>query len=428
MMDDATLEHGLRARPPADPMYQSRITADPPTRLRTVTTRPRLSQPGRSRPMLTATRLVVAAAAVSLGGGALLLAAGQGPSPTHVVSPLPWAPPTGLVTEPVEPGVVRIIGDDAGHDIASTRIKDIAFAPDGAVWMFWEHVGESGLFQVGDPGVFPGLPNNDFYDLTAAPDGRLWGMEGQAGEPWGLASFDGHEWTSAPPNPGLGAVKAVEVMSDGTVWAAWDGPVLGRLDDGAWTTFSAADEPALVLRDGLWVSPGWAAATSDGSLWVALARSEPSSHALARFDGETWEPIALLDDGDDAWVGPLAIGPDGSLWAYVEGCAAGDCAYGADSDEPHLARFDGQSWTVHSAADGVPRVGTHGGWVGVMVVGADGTVWVTPTDYRGLMSFDGSTWRRWLASVHSDRFRTLAAAPDGSVWAPTSDGAYILRP
>jgi hypothetical protein len=48
----------------------------------------------------------------------------------------------GLVTEEVEPGVERIIRDDAGHDLDETHpdfrcdMDDIAIMPDGAI-MLW---------------------------------------------------------------------------------------------------------------------------------------------------------------------------------------------------------------------------------------------------------------------------------------------------
>jgi hypothetical protein len=36
-----------------------------------------------------------------------------------------------VICHDVESGVVRVIRDDAGHDIAGHSAKDVAFAPDG---------------------------------------------------------------------------------------------------------------------------------------------------------------------------------------------------------------------------------------------------------------------------------------------------------
>ena len=47
----------------------------------------------------------------------------------------------GLVTEEVEPGVERIISDDAGHDLDETHptyrydMDDVFVTPDGTVWL-----------------------------------------------------------------------------------------------------------------------------------------------------------------------------------------------------------------------------------------------------------------------------------------------------
>ena len=77
MIDDATLERGLRARPPADPAYRSRITEAPPTAIRPRTTETPRAEPRRTRSMLTATSLV--AVIVIAVVGAFLLSVGGGP-------------------------------------------------------------------------------------------------------------------------------------------------------------------------------------------------------------------------------------------------------------------------------------------------------------------------------------------------------------
>jgi hypothetical protein len=64
------------------------------------------------------------------------------------------AGPAGLVTEVVEPGVERIVRDDAGHDLDETHpmhrydMDRIAIAPDGTVWL-------SSTYSRGDNGAHP---------------------------------------------------------------------------------------------------------------------------------------------------------------------------------------------------------------------------------------------------------------------------------
>jgi hypothetical protein len=97
MMDDTTLEHGLRARPPADPVYRSRITASPPTVVHAVSAPEHRPPTGACRLTISATRLVAAVAIVGLAAGGLFLAGGQGPSPVPTVgpaSPSPTAAPS----------------------------------------------------------------------------------------------------------------------------------------------------------------------------------------------------------------------------------------------------------------------------------------------------------------------------------------------
>ena len=97
MMDDTTLEHGLRNRPPTDPTYRSQISATPPTVLHAVSAHERRRPTGASRLTISATRLVATVAIVALAAGGLFLAGGQGPSPVPTVgpaSPSPTAAPS----------------------------------------------------------------------------------------------------------------------------------------------------------------------------------------------------------------------------------------------------------------------------------------------------------------------------------------------
>ena len=61
----------------------------------------------------------------------------------------------GLVTEEVEPGVERIISDDAGHDLDERHptyrygMEDVPVTPDGTVWLwsgYWVTASMAGVF------------------------------------------------------------------------------------------------------------------------------------------------------------------------------------------------------------------------------------------------------------------------------------------
>ena len=95
----------------------------------------------------------------------------------------------GLVTEEVEPGVERIIRDDAGHDLDEKHptyrynMDGIAIAPDGTVWLSTSYMLtptttptlRAGSWALGQPGTYilvegeAPAPNTTY--LYAQPDG-----------------------------------------------------------------------------------------------------------------------------------------------------------------------------------------------------------------------------------------------------------------
>ena len=246
--------------------------------------------------------------------------------------PTPEAPIGSPGFETVEPGVDQVTSDGAGHDFPADGIVwNIAFEPDGATWV----VDDSRLFRFGDAAAYtrPERPDTD-YDLTVAPDGRLWALVGQRfaeGQADFVASFDGATWHVAPPNPVPGAARALEVTSDGTVWAAWGwmepAITVGRLRDGVWTTWQ------LVTGDGLAIMD--MAATPAGHVWISA-----SDGSLLRFDGASWDSVPLPGDEPNAVAGPLAAGPNGELWVYR----------GAHGEA--LATTCGHSWPGSSGTTG----------------------------------------------------------------------------
>ena len=140
--------------------------------------------------------------------------------------------PTNLVTEEVEPGVVRIKSDGAGHDLEQRHpnyrydMDSVWVAPDGTVWLNTSYresdndanppgglvwaLGQSGTTQYPPKHFcFPGEPDNSeatgvtCFDpatetstkylagthinaVAAAPDGTFWAAGGYGGENGGL--------------------------------------------------------------------------------------------------------------------------------------------------------------------------------------------------------------------------------------------------
>jgi hypothetical protein len=432
MMDDATLERGLRARPPADPAYRSRITRTPPTAIRLRPIRTGRAQPGGTRPMFTAIRLTVAIAIASLSAGALLFSAAGGPSPAPVASPSPspWAPPAGWVTEEIEPGVFRVLsdgirtvspaGDGASHELA--------IGTDGSIWIATTTHDQAGedtsatLVRLGDATTYPFFATPNWnpgnLSLQVAPDGSPWVLARV------LARLTPSGWVIARKRPS----GRYDVAPDGTVWMAGDSVI--RLTPSGW----AEDPIGVDLASALGVDPEVVGrrevkrfeAAPDGSVWVGLAvrYRDPSpnedgfGHLLLRFDGVTWSVIDPMGIGSYFDMATFDIGADGTAWVYLDT---------GDETDPHLARLSDGEWSVFTSDDGVGIIGDRGNVRGLLAVAPDGKAWMRDGYFgcQGVRSFDGSAWRHHLDGICVG---DLDIAPDGTVWVTEARGkGYALN-
>jgi hypothetical protein len=334
--------------------------------------------------------------------------------------PVTAQPPTttdellaGMVTEEVEPGVLRIVNDgyrDLAHPDEDVWREDAVIV--GAAGDVWRITPPRHLFRLGQEPEWdyePGLVDIGQANTEASLDGRLWTLALR-----GLRVFDGETWTQDEYHySGDGGVEyyiggdweAIEMQDDGTVWLL-DDEFLAALrpgrepDDSAW-----AD-----VYDG-WVLPTRLSVTDDGEAWLAaISDADDGSWAFLRFDGTDWQ-VVLGPDGV-SWVSSFDVGPHGPLWTA------------GDSVRPHrnLARHDDAGWTIFTEANGVrPWGGQQADWwdiVDTIEVAPDGSVWVNATGgpadtCDGLARFDGETWTSYLTGrCISD----LDFAPDGSVW------------
>ena len=217
--------------------------------------------------MFSATKFVVAGVIVALFGGYLLSGAllqqpdderssgaiasalaSPGVDPTTVVTaaietsvaddPLPGV---ALVTEEVEPGVLRVVSDgyrDLSRTVATVSEMDdgtIVAGLDESVWVF----SRDGLFRIGAEGMYGWDGDASWLDVEVAPDGTLWRTAGTT-----LRSFDGEAWTVRRSIAEGMELIGLAALPDGTIWVAWRQDEcracprtrVGRLDADGWTT------------------------------------------------------------------------------------------------------------------------------------------------------------------------------------------------
>lgn len=422
----------------------------------------------RFQSMFSATKFVIAGAIVALFGGFLLaglLTTQQGDemAPAAVTSSPDTSrvllPGVDLVAEEVEPGVYRVLSDSAGHDLVAGAPVDLTIAPDGAIVLF-EPVPSSAdqplidtFYVLGQEPMWdawPEVPGSGpsakfWFDAAVDHGGSLWArLDANCCEGDRLGRHDGlfgrvdtDAWTLPTWPDGSEGVNGIEVTADGVVWltqaTSGAGPKVARIEDGEWTMLPADGSG---LPDGEYHGDGSQfAAGSDGTAWLSTGYNGspvPGVPGLLHFDGERWAAVDLPIDPRFEYVGPLALGPDGTLWVYA--AEPSTRSRGLVQADRRLLRLEDGEWT---AFEDVPVLTGPGRFGARLAVDAGGTLWIafdgwpilrlpTPLDPRhldgpprsgeghGVLSFDGSTWRQNLAGQMVNR---VDVAPDGSVWA-----------
>ena len=338
--------------------------------------------------------------------------------------------------------MVRITDDGTGRDLDTLQVDGLAVGPHETVWLTAQDAAETGvMFELGGrQAQKPALSSaSRFRDdaLAVAPDGKPWSiMPGSS-----VAHLDDIRWRQVDPPSGW-RIRSARMMPDGSIRAVlMNGlqSVSAHMDAGSWTI-----DGAEATAPGQTSHFAHDAMGPDGTVWLG-GHSEHGDPAdgLARFDGTTWrleEPLGQLNTFS---AGPLAVGPDGTMWAYLVDFDA------PDHEKRYLARYDGASWLTftstpgdcqmpYSACDavfGAPEIVTiEGVWTGHLVVGPDGDAWLvavglgglTDDPCPGLLRFDGQTWTTYLRDTCVSH---IAFNADGSaVWATTFDhGAYPAR-
>jgi len=419
----------------------------------------------RFQSMFNATKFVVAGAIVALFGG-FLLSGVLTTQPSDEQTPAAMSPsPTtsqellrGMITVEVEPGVFRVLDDGAGHDLVAEPPVDVTVAPDGSTWLLRTSEGSErgpwgvqadAVYRLGQEGTHPfepARPSNEWGSAFAVDGSDVaWVSIGSDGGGT-LASFDGSAWAAPTWPDGSAGVTGIEATDDGSVWLTQrvddgPGPRVARVEAGEWNELPTPDDPA--LGGFFHGNDRYFAAAADGTAWLANGNfhgQDPGPVGLLHFDGDRWESVVLPGEGRYERAGLLALGSDGTLWAYL--------AEGVKPNIPGrpwvLARLDADGWTVFTRDDGVPQLTKVQSTEAHMAAGDGGRLWISPmgdgyfvlsngqnearhgdpdelvpplgpSDVpHGVITFDGSTWTQFLRGVKVNR---VDVAPDGTVYA-----------
>ncbi|MBN1976958.1 MAG: hypothetical protein JW918_06115 [Anaerolineae bacterium] len=265
-------------------------------------------------------------------------------------------------------------------------VSSIAIAPDGAVWFGSIHGGLTRFEDTGSPRWVTytekdGLPSNAVDGVTVAPDGDVWastltwdeGTYFEHGQ--GVSRFDGRCWATYTTDDKLIAsrVNNAVVTTDGLLWfftsagpACFD-PAAGPGRGGDWVTCPGSGM-------GVTISPSIVLAP-DGALWSI------TYPGIARFDGTSWTTYSAEDILPGVSFGNLILAPDGTIWVGTYTYASRSISHGHG-----VARFDGETWTVYTAANS--RLADN--FVNDIALAADGALWFGTR--TGVSRFDGETW------------------------------------
>lgn len=333
------------------------------------------SRQWRFQPMFSATRFVVACAIVALFGGLLLTGALTQPTDESVpavgasataeaersasvtAEPEPTmgldVEPTtrsdlvagvDLITEEVEPGVLRIIGDGAGHDLDERHPSDpydltsIAITPDGTIWLSAAYsfadddVNPPGplVWALGQPDVYTYTPEGGdperLQTLVTDEDGTLLMVSDKD-----IVRFDG---TGFVPDD-----RVARRLSTGhELWTIDPAQLAGLLEESLDTdedmnAESVMNEPRrFLVAVWLWNGDAWTTLSEAGR---SASASDGTRVAHCWIEGgircEDGAQVSTYLEATD--IRQLVQAPDGSLWAIGDHADGGAGLYRISAEE-----------------------------------------------------------------------------------------------
>ncbi len=268
------------------------------------------TQPRRSR--FSATRLVLAGSLVAIV--LAYLAVGNRttlPQQQVTVPGAPSASPSapadvlpGLVTEEIEPGVLRVVRDDAGHDLDEGHpdfrydLDTMTITPDGSVWVnaTYHHTDNGNgepqgpfIWALGRPGVLSGVDGipGSAWSLIPLLDSSILVM----GEPIVRVDESGVTVDTGPP---------VRPVHGGTLWLIEPDALAGMA-----TGETPGGRPEMMWNDGGWT----------GVSELGRSAASPTDSCQATLQGVACYSGLYLAG---IRINQVAVAPDGAIWAVGE--------------------------------------------------------------------------------------------------------------
>jgi ligand-binding sensor domain-containing protein len=258
------------------------------------------------------------------------------------------------------------------------------------------------------------LPDNSVEDVAVDAKGALYVATSK-----GLARTIAGEWTVfTKDNSKLPSNWIYDVAADkrGNVWVGTEEGLV-KIADTVWTVYTTANS-------GL---PGFNAVhllevDANDDLWLttsqpAILSSILPGSGLAKFDGQTWTVYTAANSGLPVdYVSCIAADPRGGMWAGTGKCNQ-HCA--------GLVHFDASGWKVFTMKNsGIP-----GDNVTSIAVDSLGSTWIGTAPFRekydspetggGLAKFDGTRWTVFTADnspLGSNRITRVAADKRNTIW------------
>lgn len=245
-----------------------------------------------------------------------------------------------------------------------------------------------------------GLADQFVYDLQKTSNGDVWiATWSGANRIRGGNLDDDSKWdmftventNGGIPNPW---VYGVEEGLNGDIWLATE-EGLALFRNGKWQNWQHKDglgAPLEVVRSSIM-------STSDPAKSSQHHRRQKSEQGLESVD-VAYNPNYIIS---------LEVDSEGVVWAGTWGGG--------------LARFDGESWTNYSTADGLP--GNH---IFMLHIDIDGQLWIGTS--KGLARFNkaGNGFDVMTTSdgLFANNVFSMAKAPDGTIWVGSFGGVAKL--